>query len=238
MNRAQMQDCLLKLMLVLVRDRGAMQGRIRNVGYLREYAELPDDLGAQTLSRMSEEELLALAERVGIRKRPVDAKSDIYLNDVGYVIHALANRPLVIMDGLSRAELEQVCRQVHIGIEEVDRLAADYWELRRSGEISASISNHEPLSPFQGHRALLQPLITYYLFRGSERGDSRFPADCMLDYSDPMNTNTWVIYEPDEAMDVLWDRLSFRLDEDDQDGWKLYVSVAGHDTSIEGSTDR
>jgi len=60
MDAGKMKDDLkLKLMLVLVRDRRAMQGRLRSVRFMREYGALPDQLGAITLRNMSDDERAA-----------------------------------------------------------------------------------------------------------------------------------------------------------------------------------
>src|SRR5690606_35740566 len=103
------------------------------VGYLRDYAALPEDLGVHTLSRMKEEEIASLAEQAGIKPAPIGAKSDIYLNDLGYTIQSLANHPPVILAGVPRAGIEQICRRIGVEIDRIDRQAAEYWTLRRAG---------------------------------------------------------------------------------------------------------
>lgn len=222
MEAKDQSDTLFKLMLVLVRDRKAMQGRIRSVGYTREYGELPPDLGVYTLSNLQADEIRALADRINMRKmKPLGAKSDIYLNDVGYVIYNLTHEPPVIMDGVTRDGMEAVCQQAGAAIEELDACISEYQRLRADGTIGEEVANTDLQSPFRSRRELLEPIIRYYLFEGSESGMSMFPAECAIDYVDPLNTNTWSVYEPEEMMDLIWDRLVFavkELDSEDADG--------------------
>lgn len=220
MDTQQKNDLLFKLMLVLVRDRQAMQGRIRSVGYTREYGKLPKDLGVYTLGQMSDEEITALVDNIAVRKmKPVDAKSDIYMNDVGYVIYPLstATEPLKIIDGVTEEGLAVVCQHVGLPVEAITDRIAQFQQKKESGRIGDTVVNRDPASPFRDERDRLAPLIQYFMFTGSERGESHFSAEGLIDYTDPLNTNTWVTYEPEEAVEAIWDRLTFRVSEDVDD---------------------
>src|SRR5690606_20828068 len=139
MDAGKMKDDLkLKLMLVLVRDRRAMQGRLRSVRFMREYGALPDQLGAITLRNMSDDERAALAAGIGIRSKPAGAKSDLYLNDVGYRIQALALHPTEVADGLGMDGLRAVCRKAGVGAEQAEEVVdafREYWRRRQAGEL-------------------------------------------------------------------------------------------------------
>jgi len=214
MNAKEKNELLLKLMVVLVRDRRAMQGRIRSVGYTREYGELPRDLGVYTLGQLPEDELVRLAESVQIRKmKPLGAKSDIYMNDVGYVICNFTQDRPVIIDGLTREEMAAVCRLANVPCELLDQRMREYAELRRSGAVTGEVAIADPASPFKDDREYLGKVIRYYMFEGSESGPSMFPAECAFDYTDPLNTNTWIIYEPEEMIEAIWDRLVLSVSE-------------------------
>lgn len=212
MNTKEKNELLLKLMLVLVRDRRAMQGRIRSVGYTREYGELPPDLGVYTLGKLQEDEIVRLADSIQLRKtKPLGAKSDIYLNDVGYVIYNFAEDHPVILDGVTREGMLEVCRQANVSSELLDQRIREYAALRSSGAIGDVIAIADPASPFRQDKEWLASIIRYYLFEGSESGPSMFPAECAFDYTDPLNTNTWSIYEPEDIIDVIWDKLVFTV---------------------------
>jgi hypothetical protein len=123
---------LLKLMLVLARDRRAMQGRIQTTGFVREYGELPPDMGVATLSRLSDGEIAALAESVGIRPAPAGAKCDIFMNGMGYRIESLAAHPPVIVPDVEPDGLAAACRLAGIAS---DRLNERLEACRRLQEV-------------------------------------------------------------------------------------------------------
>jgi len=211
MNAIEKNQYLMKLMLVLARDLQAMQGRVRSVRFIREYAAAPENLGVYTLSQMNEAELLALAESVGIKKTPSHAKSDVYLNDLGYSLQSFAAYPPVLIDGATRADFAAVCERLHLAIEPFDEIVHTYWTLREGGIIGEEVGNSDPLSPFRAHKELFLPALSYFLFTGTAKGPSHFPADCVLDFTEPCNMNTWITYEKDEAIELLWDRLAFSI---------------------------
>ncbi|OUM94192.1 MAG: hypothetical protein A9Z00_00800 [Thermobacillus sp. ZCTH02-B1] len=122
---------LLKLMLVLARDRRAMQGRIQTTGFVREYGELPPDLGVMTLGRLGDDEIAALAESVGIRPAPAGAKCDIFMNGYGYRIESLAAYPPVIIDDVEPDGLAAACRLAGIP---ADRLGERLEACRQAAE--------------------------------------------------------------------------------------------------------
>jgi len=218
MNSREKNELLLKLMVVLVRDRKAMQGRIRSVGYTREYGELPPDLGVYTLGKLQEDELIRLADSIQIRKtKPLGAKSDIYMNDVGYVIYNFTQDQPAIIDGVTREGMAEVCRQANVSHELLDQRIREYAELRRSGAAGDTIAMTDEASPFRQDREWMAPIIRYYMFEGSESGPSMFPAECAFGYTDPLNTNTWIIYEPEEVIDAIWDKLAVSVIEGDVD---------------------
>jgi len=201
---------LLKLMLVLARDRRAMQGRIQTTGFVREYGELPPDLGVATLGRLGDGEIAALADSVGIRPAPAGAKCDIYLNGMGYRIESLAAHPPVIVPDVEPEGLAEACRLAGVP---ADRL------LKRLGACGADeFRIADPDSPLKDEREWLAPLLEYYWFTGSERGRSNFPADYLLDFDDPLNMNTWRTFDKPNAVESVWDRLVIRAAAVGRDG--------------------
>ena len=205
-------DLRFKLMLVLVRDRRAMQGRIRSVRFMREYGQLPEDLGAVTLSRMSAEEHLALAEGIGIKPKPAGAKSDIYLNDVGFRIQALSLHPAVVADGLTLEGLMAVCRRAGASADGVEACLRAFWSEKGAGGLNAETELGAAGAPFSAEKESWTRVVSYLLFTGGEQGDSMFAADGLLDYTDPMNTETWATLGKEEAVDALWTRLRIRAE--------------------------
>lgn len=213
-NTKAYDDLRLKLMLVLVRDRRAMQGRVRSVRFMREYGELPEDLGAMTLSRMSEAEHAALAEGIGIKPTPAAAKCDIYLNDIGYRIQALSLHPTIVAEGLTLEGLRTVCSRAGVPADGVEACLRAYWHERDAGQPGGGFPLCAEASPFREEKESWTRLLSYLLFTGHEQGDSLFAAEGLLDYTDPMNTETWAILGKEEAVDALWERLRIRADGD------------------------
>lgn len=208
MGTKAQDDLKLKLMLVLVRDRRAMQGRIRSVRFMREYGELPDTLGAITLRGMSDAEHGALAAGIGIRGKPAGAKCDLYLNDVGYRIEALALHPTLVAEDLRMDGLRAVCRRLGMAVDGLERAFRSYWEKRLAGGLPDDLPVGRDDSPFRAEKESLCRVVSYLLFTGDEQGnDAVFAADGLLDYGDPLDTETWAILGKREAAEALWDRL-------------------------------
>lgn len=206
-NKKAYDDLRFKLMLVLVRDRRAMQGRIRSVRFMREYGELPDHLGAITLSGMSEADHAALAETIGIRPKPAAAKCDIYLNDIGYRIEALSLHPTVAAEGLTVEGLRSACSRAGVSADGLIDSLRTYWRNRDAGMRSEGCRLCAADSPFREEKGNWSRVVNYLLFTGGEQGDSLFVAEGLLDYTDPMNTETWATLGKEEAVELLWDRL-------------------------------
>jgi hypothetical protein len=235
MDPMEKNEYLLKLMLVLVRDRKAMQGRIRSVGYFREFGALPDDMGVYTLSRLNDDEIVSLAESVGIGKRPANAKSDIYLNDLGYSFQFSAAAPLVLLPGVAREELHSVCRRVNVPVQRFDERIEEFWKLRMNAGIGEEVRISELPPQFQDLQEWLYPVLEFFLFTGTEKGESPFPADYVFEYADPLNTNTWAIYDKKQTMELLRDQLWMRAKGESERDWVLHVqakreTAAGRDS--------
>lgn len=215
MEKKIQDDLKLKLMLVLVRDRRAMQGRIRSVRFMREYGELPEDLGAIKLSGMSRAEHADLAARIGIKPKTANAKSDIYLNDIGYRIEALGQHPTLVAEGLTADGLGEICRKAGVAAEPIHEAFDRYWRRRQGGELEEEVVADAEDSPFHDVMESLLPVVSYLLFTGNEQGaDSMFAADGLLDYQNPMDTETWAILDKDEAVQQLRDRLRISAEGD------------------------
>lgn len=203
-------DLLLKLMLVLVRDRRAMQGRIHSVRFMREYGTLPEDLGAITLGGMSDAEQADLAAAIGIGRTPEAAKCHLYLNDVGYRIEPLSVHPTVVTDRLTAAGLRAVCRKLGLPEEELEEGLRTCWARRQ--EDGGGLRFAATGSPFRENGSWRR-VVSYLLFTGNEQGeDSLFAADGLLDYGNPTDTETWAILGKEEAVDALWPRLRIKAD--------------------------
>ena len=96
-------------------------------------------------------------------------------------------------------------------IRSLDSMVQNYWELRKSGVITEDVKNSHAKSPFYNEKEYFKPILEYFLFKGTGRGDSDFPADCLLVFNDPYDPSTYKIYSTDNAVDELWDNLIFSV---------------------------
>lgn len=219
MEQVERQMYLMKLMLVLMRDRKAKQGQVRSVGYIREYGEMPDEMGVYTLGQLSDEQLITLAEELGVKKRPAVGKSDIYMNDLGYAL-VWSQGSAVLIDQVAVNEIVSLAQKLNVSPENVDKAMA--WH-QQQVENNATVWASEAASPYREHRIVWEKLIAYLFCQGTANEVSRFPAEYVLSYDDALNMNTWEIYEPERYVAQMWEKIQFTLSNDQ----KLTVAIGG-----------
>ena len=216
MNTGESGELLLKLTLVAIRD-----GKMANLGPLtsvssvgfdnKEYGSLPSQLSLKGLSACGYSELKNCASLAGISKSPHLAKSDVYINGDGYSVKSLAGAPAALVNHTARPGFEMACKCMGVDIAPLDRLVERYWDLRVRGTIAEDTRNSDRLSPFRDSKDALGPILRYFLFRGTGKGLSRYPAKFILDYEDPIRPVTWRVLTEEQAIDVLWNKLTFSV---------------------------
>lgn len=214
-EQMEKQMYLMKLMLVLMRDRKAKQGQVRSVGYIREYGEMPDELGVYTLGQLSDEQIIALAEELGVKKRPAVGKSDIYMNDLGYAL-VWSQGTTVLVDQAEVKEVVSLAQKLNLPEESVKQAVA--WHQQQTGSDAGSdvVMVSGANSPYYEYRENWVKLIAYWSCQGTAQEVSRFPADYVLSFEDALNMNTWEIYEPQRYVELIWDHLQFTFNKDEQ----------------------
>lgn len=213
LSQLERETYLMKLMLVLMRDRRARQGQVRSIGYTREYGELPDNLGVATLAQLSNEELFALAEQIGVKKRPATGKSDIYMNDLGYMLVS-ATQAVILLERTDLNKLIALAEQLRAS-ELMDIIANIKIELKSSYNEGEIIKNAlSDLTQFTDYREQWIKLLGFILCNGVEPSVCRFPAELVLRYGDPLNMNSWNIFAPDAFITAIRDSLEFIVYED------------------------
>lgn len=138
-------------------------------------------------------------------------KADVKINGVTYSLKYTHGANPAIVNHTSRKGFGSVCKRLDIPIKQLDKLVDDYWDLRINHIISEDVSNSNPNSPFALHKNYLKPIIEYFTFTGTGRGNSDFPADKVLSFDDPFNPSTYKIYDTADAVDGMWDKLVFSL---------------------------
>ena len=138
-------------------------------------------------------------------------KADIFINDVSYSIkYEGAARPAIV-NHTNRKGFLRVCRRTGQDINTLDGIIDEYWDLRISGKIKEDVKNSDPLSPFANHKDYLSWILRYFIFKGTAKGTSAFPADKVLSFQNPEDPSTYRILSEHETIDEIWDHLVFSL---------------------------
>jgi len=217
MEQVERQMYVMKLMLVLMRDRKAKQGQVRSVGYIREYGEMPDEMGVYSLGQFSDEQIIALSEELGVKKRPDVGKSDIYMNDLGYAL-AWSEASIVLVDQAGIEDLIALAQKLQLPEDIVHKVVA--WH-QQQAENSVMLAR-QTANPFNEHRKAWEKLIAYWFSQGTANELSNFPADYVLSFEEALNMNTWEIYEPERYVELVWEHIQFRISKEQ----KLTVVVS------------
>lgn len=214
MNIGERNELIIKLRLVEMRMHNGSAAIfnnevIKSVGFAgQEYLDIPS--GYENYSNFSDDELLALAKITHIAKAGIYDKADVYINGIGYSIKSLSAAPPALVNHTARDGWERVCSRIDYDIHPLDNIIAEYWNLRQQGVITEDVTNSNPHSPFAPHKDYLLPILNYFLFKGSGSRDSKYPADYILDFTNPTDETTWKKYGSD-YIDSHWDKLVFSL---------------------------
>ena len=176
----------LKLMLTLARDRRAMQGRVRSVGFMREYGLLPEQLGSQTLSQLTEIEREQLAREAGIKPKSAAAHFHVYLNDVRYHLLQWEQNAIVVLDNLTDEQWSKL---------------ETFSSCQMLTTLQHSELNELALSSFEAEE--VKKLIHYCLFEGSDQGPALHHAEGVFMFEDPFNMNSWTLMDKQQAIDFV-----------------------------------
>lgn len=214
-NEGEKKEILLKLKLIELRDSKNFQFNgqdIVSVGFGGiEYKPLPIKINLNSLLYNDYYELKEFAEPFGITKSGGGSKSDVYINSVGYSVKYMSSSPPAIVNHTPRPGFENACLYSKTSIDKLDEIISEYWKLRENGEISEDIPNSSLKSPFRNHKEYLRNIINYFLFDGTGKGFANNRADFILDYGNPLDTNTWKLYGKNNFIDVFWDRMIFSV---------------------------
>ncbi len=144
-------------------------------------------------------------------KAPAGAKADLEINGIRYSVKNSRGAKAAIVNHTSRKGFLKIISVLGMNISPLDTIIDEYWEKRTAGTIKEDICNSAESSPFSSHKRYLKPILEYFLFTGTPRGVSPFPADKMFIFSNPEDTHTYQILTQSEAVDSLWDNLTFSV---------------------------
>lgn len=213
-NIGEYDEMRVKLRLIELRDAGKsviiggkniLVRSVKNKGV--ECASLPK---GTVLSEMTDSQIESMAKQVGAFKSPAGSKADVYVNGLGISVKSHRGANPAFLNHTHRAGLLKVCKRIGVSINELDEIIKDYWTKRKSGIIGEDVKNSDPNSPFRNHFAYLKPVMNYFLFTGTAQKDSRYPADYILDFLNPLQEYSWK-FSKNEYLEDNWNHIIFSV---------------------------
>lgn len=214
MNKGERDELIFKFVLISLRDRNQtlFNVPVNSVGFLdTEYKSLPENIELNNIIQLNDIDLLALSSIVGISKAPSGAKSDVYINGKGVSLKSLSAAPSALVNHTSRPGFEFACINSDSKIEELDKIIDKYWELRMAGIIKEDVKNTDLNCPFLSHKEYMRPIIEYFLFKGTGSKICDTQAQYIIEFSNPLDSNTYKKLLPLDAVDAVWPKLIFSL---------------------------
>lgn len=214
MNSGERDELIVQLKLIEIRARGLCIGDkypVFSVKLKNEYTDLPKGLDINKIASYSDAHLLSLASQCGISKAGMRSKADTIINGEPISIKSNKCAPPALVNHTTRPGFEFAGNHAGGDIDKLDLIIEEYWEKRISGLIGEDVGNFHIHSPFQKEREIMRPFLNYFLFDGTGSALSTRPANRILGFTDPLNTDTWHFYNKDNALDLYWDNLIFSL---------------------------
>lgn len=152
--------------------------------------------------------------RSRILKAPTFAKRDIIVNQEGYSLKSTRAARPAIVNHTTREKWVRVCEKIGVHIDMLDIMVSEYWQLREQYRIGEDVATNNNLCPFgntQERRLYLKDLINYFLFDGTGSKDSPYPADYILEFTDPLDPTVWKILDRNSAFDFMWPKIVFSI---------------------------
>lgn len=144
-------------------------------------------------------------------KAPTGSKADLEINGIRYSVKNSLGAKSALVNHTSRRGFLKVFLHLGLDIHGLDEIINEYWEKRIAGAIMEDINNQDENSPFSKHKEYLRPVLEYFLFTGTGKGESNFPADAMLIFGEPDDPTSYQILNKKQAVDGLWDNLTFSI---------------------------
>ena len=213
-NIGEYDELRIKLRLIELRDSkstikiGNHTIKIKSVGLEKEFLPLPS---GTDLRKMTDLQIEKLANKVGAGKAKTSYKADVNINGKGYSIKSHSSAPPAIVNHTPRWGWSRICEKLGVSITPLDNMVEEYFDLRLKRIITEDVNNSNTNSPFAKNKEYLRPILNYFIFKGTGAKDSEFPADYVLVFTDPYDTNTWELYSEDKYIDMFWDDMIFSM---------------------------
>jgi len=144
-------------------------------------------------------------------KAPTGSKADLEINGVRYSVKNGLGAKSAIVNHTNRLGFLRVFNLLNNDIKKLDKIVKEYWVKRISGKIKEDVNNKDINSPFSKHKEYLKPILEYFIFTGTGSKNSSFPADKMLIFKEPEDTENYIILNKSQAVDSIWDNLIFSI---------------------------
>lgn len=144
-------------------------------------------------------------------KAPTGSKADLEINGIRYSVKNKLGAKSAIVNHTNRAGFLRIFKLLNLDISKLDEIIDEYWDKRISGKIKEDTNNKDDNSPFSKNREYLRPVLEYFLFTGTGSKDSVFPADKVLIFGQPEDTENYIILDKSQIVDSLWDQLTFSI---------------------------
>jgi hypothetical protein len=168
-------------------------------------------LNPSALKDLPAGKLMAIAKRIGVKKAPSSAKADVKVNGRLVSLKSLCNAPPALVNHTTRPGWEFAAAQCGGSLSELDKAVARYWRRRKRGLIGEDVLNCGSCSPFWAARKEIEPLLVYFMFKGTGTKCSVAPASLILEFGDPTDLASWRVRTPRTVVNHLWCRLVFSV---------------------------
>ena len=153
---------------------------------------------------------------LGIVKAGPRMKADVTINNTNYSIKSSADRPAII-NHTRRDGFIVAAKHAKVKLDFLDTEILHYWETRCQKKLGEDVngSRRKELNLFwsKQFKEDFRPIFNYFAFTGTMLGISEKTADFILEFKDPLDSETWKVFSPDKFYDSCWDKLIFSVRE-------------------------
>jgi len=179
--------------------------------HLKKILQYQSNVTPQYINQLNDSDLENFCKVHNINKSGAFSKADIFINGIGYSIKYTNAMPPALINHTRRTGWEYAASIKGVSMAGIDKLIANYWRKRLSGEIGEDIANSDPRSPFADHFNVLMPFLEYFTFEGTGTRVSNHPASEVIEFSDPCDIRSWDLLNKSQVLQNLWPRLFFSM---------------------------
>jgi len=211
LNNGEREEYLIKIYLCYLRDKEInvpVIGKIIKVGFENNYNTTDWSNINFTKLKNNQEDIQNIAKILEITKSKSTDKADVKINDIFYSLKCTGYGKPTIVNHTNRIGWLKIAELKDLDISSLDKIIDQYWELRTKGVISEDCPNFHEKSPFNNNKEIVKPYLDFFIFEGSGKGYSEFPAEKVLDFKSFDDLNSWKVYGK-EYLDKHWNKLYF-----------------------------